>query len=309
MTGVFMVVEIIAGLLSGSLSLLAHAGHMVTDTASLGLALFAVRLAGRPASARRTYGYNRAEILAAAFNALLMGLFAALILREAIERFSGGQEDGGHDHHLEGGTVLAMGVLGILVKLVAVHMLSRSSKRSLNVEGALRHVVVDVAASAALVVSGTLVLTFGEVEWVEIVDPLLSLLLVLLILASSWRLAVSVFIVLIEGTPEHIDLYKLCHDMEEVPGVTVIHDIHIWTVTSGYVALTAHVLADPDHAGDYDEMLRELRRIATEDHDIAHTTMQLETSVRDCTEDHHVDHLLQRQSDRRRGKFLSGYIH
>ena len=308
LTALLMVAEVVASLLTGSLSLIAHAAHMVTDTASLGLALLAIRLANRPASALRTYGYNRAEILAAAVNVLLLWLFAGFIAWEAISRFGGDHQHGGHDHEFEGGTVLVMGVLAIVVRLAAARMLSRS-RGNLNVEGALRHIVADVVASAGLVVSGILVLFFGEAEWVEIIDPLFSVLLVLLILFSSWQLLTSVFLVLIEGTPEHLDLYELCHDMEEVPGVTVIHDIHIWTVTSGYVALTAHVLADPDHAGDYDEMLRELRRIASKGHDIAHTTIQLETSVRDCTEDHHVDHLLRRQSERRRRKFLSGYIH
>ena len=139
---------------------------------------------------------------------------------------------------------------------------------------------------------------------VESVDPVLSLILVVLILGSSWQLASSVLLVLIEGTPEHLDLYRLCHDMEEIPGVTVVHDIHVWTVTSGYVSLTAHVLVDPDHEGDHNEMLRALRRIAREDHGIAHSTIQLETSVEDCDEDHHVDHLLQREKSRRNRRWI-----
>ena len=145
---------------------------------------------------------------------------------------------------------------------------------------------------------------FGESEWVNGVDPVLSLILVVLILGSSWQLVSSVLLVLIEGTPEHLDLYRLCHDMEEIPGVTVVHDIHVWTVTSGYVSLTAHVLVDPDHDGDHNEMLRALHRIAREDHGIAHSTIQLETSVEDCDEDHHVDHLLQREKIRRNRRWI-----
>ena len=297
--------EFAGSVVSGSLSLLAHAGHMLTHVASFGLALFAIRLAKRPPSALRTYGYNRVEILAAAANALLMWLFAAFIVWEAVNRFGGNEHDhGGHDqsHGLEGGTVSLLGVLGIVVKLAVAYVLSRSSKRSLNVEGAWRHAIVDVLSSVALVASGLLVLVFGEAEWVETVDPILSLVLVLLIVGSSWQLASAVFIVLIEGTPAHLDLYKLCHEMEAVPGVTLVHDVHVWTVTSGYVSLTAHVLADPDHPGDYDVILRELRRIASEDHGIAHSTIQLETSLQGCTEDHHVDHLLLREKSRRRGR-------
>ena len=292
MTATFMVVEVIGGFLSGSLALVADAGHMLTDSASIALALFAIWLAKRPASAERTYGYNRAEILAAAVNALSLWLIAAWIVWEAIHRFVSPQE-------IEGATVLIVGGIGLLVNLVAAYMLHSASGHSLNVEGALQHVLADLMGSVAVIVSAVIIILFG---W-NIVDPILSVLIALLIVFSSWHLVTSVLQVLVEGTPEDLDLYKLCHDMEEVPGVTVIHDVHAWTVTSGYVSLTAHVLADPDHAGDLDDMLRELRRIANEDHGIAHSTIQLETSVRGCTsEDHHVDHLLERQMARKKRK-------
>ena len=290
MTATFMVVEVIGGFLSGSLALVADAGHMLTDSASIGLALFAIWLAKRPASAERTYGYNRAEILAAAANALSLWLIAAWIVWEAVHRFISPSE-------IEGGLVLIVGGIGLLVNVVAAYMLHGASGHSLNVEGALQHVLADLMGSVAVIISAVIIILFG---W-NIVDPILSVLIALLIVFSSWHLVTSVLQVLVEGTPDDLDLYKLCHDMEEVPGVTVIHDVHAWTVTSGYVSLTAHVLADPDHVGDYDDMLRELRRIANEDHGIAHSTIQLETSVRGCTsEDHHVDHLLERQMARKK---------
>ena len=299
MTASFMVVEVIGGFLSGSLALVADAGHMLTDSASLGLALFAIWLAKRPASAERTYGYNRAEILAAAANALSLWLIAAWIIWEAIHRFINPEE-------IEGGTVLIVGAIGLLVNLVAAYMLHGASEHSLNVEGALQHVIADLMGSVAVIVSAVIVILFG---W-SIVDPILSVLIALLILSSSWNLVTSVLQVLVEGTPEHLDLLELCSDMEDVPGVTVIHDVHAWTVTSGYVSLTAHVLADPDHVGDYDDMLRTLRRIANEEHGIAHTTIQLETSVRGCDgEDHHVDHLLERQMARKKRRFTFGHHH
>ena len=292
MTATFMVVEVIGGFLSGSLALVADAGHMLTDSASIGLALFAIWIAKRPASAERTYGYNRAEILAAAVNALSLWLIAAWIIWEAIHRFLSPAD-------IEGGVVLVVGTIGLLVNVVAAYMLHGASEHSLNVEGALQHVIADLMGSVAVIISAGFVILFG---W-NIVDPILSVLIALLILSSSWHLVTSVLQVLVEGTPEHLDLYKLCSDMEDVPGVTVIHDVHAWTVTSGYVSLTAHVLADPEHAGDYDDMLRELRRIAKDEHGIAHTTIQLETSVRGCDgEDHHVDHLLERQMARKKRK-------
>ena len=299
MTASFMVVEVVFGFVSGSLALVADAGHMLTDSASIGLALFAIWIAKRPASAKRTYGYNRAEILAAAVNALSLWLISAWIIWEAVHRFLNPSD-------IEGGWVLLVGFIGLLVNLVAAYMLHGASEHSLNVEGALQHVIADLMGSVAVVISALFVIFFG---W-NIVDPILSVLIALLILSSSWHLVTSVLQVLVEGTPEDLDLYKLCHDMEEVPGVTVIHDVHAWTVTSGYVSLTAHVLADPDHVGDYDDMLRELRRIANKDHGIAHSTIQLETSVRGCDgEDHHVDHLLERQMARKKRKFTFGHHH
>lgn len=310
LTALLMVAEFVGSILSGSLSLLAHAGHMLMHVAAFGLALFAIRLAKRPASVQRTYGYNRMEILAAAANVLLMWLFAAYIVWEAVSRFGAESHDHshghshGHDHGLEGGTLTVLGVVGIIVKLAVVYVLSRSSKQSLNVEGAMRHAAVDVLSSVGLVVSGVVVVLFEDRSWVDYVDPALSLLLVLLVLGSSWQLASAVFLVLIEGTPKHLDVYRLCNDFEEVPGVTVVHDIHVWTVTSGYVSLTAHVLADPDYGGDHDTMLRELRRIASEEYGIAHSTIQLETSVTGCTEDHHVDHLLAREKARRGRRWI-----
>ena len=298
MTASFMVVEVVFGFLSGSLALIADAGHMLTDSASIGLALFAIWIAKRPVSAERTYGYNRAEILAAAVNALSLWLISAWIIWEAIHRFIERPE-------IEGGWVLLVGGIGLLVNLVAAYMLHGASEHSLNVEGALQHVIADLMGSVAVVVSAICIMAFG---W-TIVDPILSLLIALLIVSSSWSLVTSVLQVLVEGTPEHLDLYKLCSDMEDVPGVTVIHDVHAWTVTSGYVSLTAHVLADPEHMGDYDDMLRELRRIASEDHSVAHTTIQLETTVKGCSEDHHVDHLLERQMARKKRKFTFGHHH
>ena len=299
MTSTFMVVEVIGGVLSGSLALVADAGHMLTDSASIGLALFAIWIAKRPASAERTYGYNRAEILAAAANALSLWLIAAWIIWESIRRFLSPEE-------IEGGVVLIVGGIGLLVNVVAAYMLHGASEHSLNVEGALQHVIADLMGSVAVIISAVIVIVFG---W-TIVDPILSVLIALLIVSSSWHLVTSVLQVLVEGTPEHLDLYKLCSDIEDVPGVTIIHDVHAWTVTSGYVSFTAHVLIDPDHAGDFDDMLREIRRIANEEHGVAHTTIQLETSVRGCdSEDHHVDHLLERQTARKKRRFAFGHHH
>ena len=304
MTSIFMVVEIVGGLLSGSLALIADAGHMLTDSASIALALFAIWLAKRPASAKRTYGHNRAEILAAAVNALSLWLISVWIIREGINRIIGWR-----DIEVEAPTVLAVGGIGMLVNIVVAYMLHGSAEHSLNVKGALQHVIADIMGSAGVLISGLIIVVFAGVEWIVIVDPIISVLIALLIVLSAWKLFRSVLTVLMEGAPDNLDLHKLCADMENVPGVTEIHDVHAWTVTSGFVSLTAHVVADPDDPIDQAEMLGEIRRIAAQEHYITHTTIQLETSETGCTEDHCGADLLLSKKDRRRRRFYSGQPH
>ena len=281
----YMFAEIVGGVLSGSLALIADAGHMLTDAAAIALALLAMWLAGREATTTRTWGFHRTEVLAAMINALALWLIAAWIVFEAVERFTKH-----HDIHIEGGIMMVVGVGGLIVNIIAAWILHASSEHSMNVEGAFQHVVADLLGSIGVILSGICVLVFG---W-TIADPIISVVIAMLIVLGSWRLVAQVVHVLLEGTPERIDVYRLCHELEEVEGVTVIHDVHCSTITSGYEALTAHVLIDSEYDGDMvDKTLRELRRIATQDFGIAHVTIQVEQSVEGCSEDHHVGHLLQ----------------
>ena len=280
--GGFMVAEIIGGIMSGSLALLADAGHMATDAASIALALLAVWIAARPESIERTFGYQRTEVLAAAFNALSLWVIAGWIVWEAIERFTNH-----HEIHIEGGLMLSVGGLGLLVNIVAAFVLHSGSKHSLNVDGAFKHVMADLMGSVGVVISGVIVIL---TDWV-LIDPILSVGIAVLIVFSSWRLVLKSLNVLLGGVPEHIDLYALCAEIEDVPGVTLIHDVHVFTVTSNYELMTAHVLVDPEFKGYEDEMQRQLRRIATEGHGLNHVTFQLCHSAGECTEDHHVGHL------------------
>jgi len=279
----FMVAEVVGGVVSGSLALLSDAGHMVTDAMSIALALFAMRFADRPPSAERTFGYRRAEVLAAMLNALSLWLIAAWVLFEAYHRIRDIPE-------IEGGLMLVVGVLGLLVNIAAAWVLHRSSKHSVNVEGALRHVMADLLGSVGVVISGILIVTLG---W-TIVDPILSVVIALLVGHSSWRLTIKVFKVLLEGVPDHIDVYRLCSDIEDVAGVTVIHDVHVWTISSGLEALTAHVLIDPSYTGDRERLLRRIKDIAHQTYEIDHVTLQIEETVEGCVEDHHVEHLIAR---------------
>ena len=277
----YMGVEIAAGILSGSLALLADAAHMLTDAAAIALALFAMWIANRPASIERTFGYHRTEVLAALFNVVSLWVIAGWILFEAYHRFREVPE-------VAGGIVLVAGGVGLVVNLIAAWILRRSAGHSLNVEGAFRHVMADLMGSIGVVISGVLTLAFGW--WIA--DPILGVLIGALILAGSWRLVGKVFRVLLEGTPAHLDMGRLCSELESVAGVTLVHDIHAWTITSGYESLTAHVLVDPHYPGELETLRRRLQQIAYDDFGIAHITIQIEQSLEGCAERHHFDHLL-----------------
>ena len=275
----FTSVEVAAGILADSLALLADAGHMVTDALAIGLAVVAMWVAGRPASIERTFGYQRTEILAALLNAMGLWLIAGVIFFEASRRF-------GNTPEPQGSLMLAVGGVGLVVNLAAAWVLRRSAGESLNVEGAFLHVVGDLLGSVAVVAAGLLVMLFG---W-AIVDPIFGVLIGILIISSSGRLLWKVLHVLMEGTPSHLDLHLLCHRLEQLEGVTGVHDIHAWSITTGYDALSAHVTADAEALGQPDLMLSRLRRVASQEFGIAHVTIQLEDSTDGCPEDHHIEH-------------------
>ena len=280
--GTFMVVEVVGGVLSGSLALLADAGHMMTDAASIALALLAVWIAGRPESIERTFGYQRTEVLAAAFNAFSLWLIAGWIVWEAVERM--------RNHHaieIEGGLMLIVGGIGLAVNIAAAFTLHAGSKHSLNVDGAFKHVMADLLGSVGVVISGVIVLSTG---W-QLIDPILSVGIALLILLSSWKLVLRSLNVLLGGVPERIDLYALCADIEEVEGVMLIHDVHVFTITSNFEFMTAHILMDPSFPGDVNDSLDRMRGIASEKYGIHHVTLQLCRRPGACAENHHVGHL------------------
>ena len=275
----YMVAEVVGGLVSGSLALLADAGHMLTDGAAIGLALLAIWIAGRPASIEQTFGFQRTEVLAAMLNALSLWLIAAWIFFEAARRFGSSPE-------VDGGLMLGVGAIGLLVNVAAAWVLHRSAEESLNVEGAFRHVIADLLGSVAVVAAGVLVLSFG---W-DIADPIFGIVIGVLILASSFRLLWKVIHVLMEGTPAHLDLHQLCQRLEELDGVTGVHDIHAWSITTGYDALSAHVTADAAVMEDPGPVMQRLRDIASSEFGIDHVTIQLESSMDGCEEDHHIEH-------------------
>ena len=259
----FTGVELVAGLLAGSLALLADAAHMVSDTASLALAFFAAWLAMRPATPRRSFGFRRAEILAALFNGVALVAVSIWIFVAAIGRL-------GDPPEVPGGWILVVGVAGLAVNVAAAWVLARAGRESLNVRAALGHVLADALGSAGVIVAGAVVLLTG---W-DYADPLAALAIALLVLAGAWRILRESVGILLEEAPAGIDAEEVGRALASAEGVVEVHDLHIWTITSGFPALSAHVLVAP--GGDCHGVRRELERLLHERFDLDHTTLQVE---------------------------------
>jgi cobalt-zinc-cadmium efflux system protein len=259
----FMGVEIAAGLLAGSLALLSDAAHMLTDAASIALALAAARLAARPAAGAFTFGFGRAEIVSAQINGAALFLLAGAIAIEGVRRL-------GSPPDVEGGVVVVVGVVGALVNVGAFLALSRSERRSLNVEGARAHVLADLYGSVAAVVAGVVIASGGPTT----VDALAALTVAALMLRSGWSLLRSSTRVLLEAAPHGIDPQEVGQTLAAQEGIVEIHDLHVWEVTSGFSAVAAHVVVAPDD--DCHLRRRELQNILHERFGIHHTTLQVD---------------------------------
>lgn len=259
----FMGVEVVAGLLANSLALLSDAAHMLTDAASLGLALGAATLALRPASGRFTFGLGRAEILSAQINGALLLVLAAVIAWEALGRLADPPE-------VVGGLVIIVGGVGALVNVAAAWALSRSERQSLNVAGARAHVLADLYGSVAAICSGILIVTVGFGQ----ADGIAALVVAALMLRSGWALVRDSASVLLEATPTGMDAHQIGQAMAAHPGIAEVHDLHVWEVTSGFPALAAHVLVAP--GDDCHRLRRELRAMLHQRFAIAHTTLQVD---------------------------------
>jgi len=265
----YLTAEVLGGLWTHSLALLADAGHMLTDAASLGLALFAIWLAERPAPAEKTYGYYRTEILAALANGVTLILIAFLIFYEAIRRFGAPPE-------VNSLPMLTIATLGLGANLLSGYVLFGSRDESLNLRGAFLHVAADALGSIGAILAGIVMLT---TSW-YLADPLISVGIGLLILYSSWNLVRESVDVLMEAVPSSIDLDALTRAVEADPQVADVHDLHVWTVTSGFYALSAHVVVRDGGCDitDCQALLERLRAMLRERFGVAHTTLQLEYS-------------------------------
>ncbi|MFD4970054.1 cation diffusion facilitator family transporter [Streptomyces sp. NPDC058424] len=264
-----MVVEIVGGLLADSLALVADAAHMATDALGLGMALLAIHFANRPPSGNRTFGYARAEILAALANCLLLLGVGSYVLYEAVQRFL-------TPAPTNGGLMIVFGAIGLVANSISLMLLMRGQKESLNVRGAFLEVAADALGSVAVMISAAVILLTG---W-QAADPVASLLIGLLIVPRTFRLLRETLDVLLEAAPKNVDMYEVRAHILELDGVEDVHDLHAWTITSGLPVLSAHVVVRSDalSAIGHEKLLHELQGCLGDHFDVEHCTFQLEPS-------------------------------
>ncbi len=263
----FLVVEVVGGLLTNSLALLADAGHMGTDAAGLILALLAIWFARRPATDEKSFGYYRIESFGAVANAVLLFGVAAYILYEAIQRFAAPPA-------VIGLPMLGVAAVGLIINLVSMRLLQGGAQASLNMRGAYLEVLGDLLGSVAVIVAGLVIIVTG---WTPI-DPVASVVIAGLILPRTWSLLREAVDILLQATPKGVDLEQVRQHILRAEGVADAHDLHAWTVTSGINVVSAHVVMDP--GADAARVLDELCACLTDDFDMEHSTIQLETSDR-----------------------------
>jgi len=263
LTAFYMVAEVIGGWLTNSLALMADAGHMFSDVAALGLSLFAIWIAQRAATSRHTYGFYRTEILAALINGATLVAISIFIFVEAYRRFA-------HPPEVQGGLMMAIAVGGLCINLAGLAILNSGRSESLNVRGAWLHIFTDMLGSIGVILAGALIWDFN---W-TLADPVVSVMISLLVIYSSWGLIKETVAVLMEGAPGHIDVDDVRRVMLDMPGVTGVHDLHVWTISSRLEALSGHVTAE--QTADHRKLLNTLREVLHDRFGVDHITIQIE---------------------------------
>ncbi|MEU7645266.1 cation diffusion facilitator family transporter [Streptomyces huasconensis] len=264
-----MFAQIAGGLLADSLALIADAAHMATDALGLGMALLAIHFANRPPTENRTFGYARAEILAALANCLLLLGVGGYVLYEAVERFVTPAET-------QGGIAVFFGAFGLVANMISLSLLMRGQKESLNVRGAFLEVVADTLGSVTVIISATVIMLTG---W-QAADPIASLVIGVMIVPRTVKLLKETLNVLLESAPKGVDMAEVRAHILDLPGVEDVHDLHAWTITSGLPVLSAHVVVSTDHLDSigHEKMLHELQGCLGDHFDVEHCTFQLEPS-------------------------------
>lgn len=259
----YMTAEIIGGILTGSLALLADAAHMLTDAGGLTLSLLALRLAARPGTLQKSYGYLRAEILSALVNAVVLLLLTIYILYEAYQRFKSPPE-------ILSGPMLVVAIIGLAVNLISMRLLAGGSSTSLNVRGAYFEVLGDMLGSLGVIVAALVVMWTG---W-TLADPLIGAAIGLFIVPRTWRLLGEVTHILLEGAPAGKDIASIQRALNQIPGVVGVHDLHVWTITSGFDSMSGHLVVDD--LGDAPQVIRHARQTLKKRFDLDHVTIQIE---------------------------------
>lgn len=262
LTAAFMVAEVVGGLVAGSLALLADAGHMLTDVGALGLSLFAMHMAQRPANTEKTYGYVRLEILAALMNGAALVVITGLIVHEAWDRLQAPTP-------VRAGVMLLVAVVGLAVNAMGTFLLHGHAHGNLNLRGAYLHVLSDLLGSVGAIAAGVVILLTG---WTS-ADPIVSLIIAILILLSAWKLVREATEVLLEAAPANVDVSEVVEELTSIRGLDQVHDVHVWTLTSGFIALSGHGVIDSpaDHMRVLEEVQDRMRARG-----IGHVTFQLE---------------------------------
>lgn len=259
-TVIFMVVEFAGGIIANSLALISDAGHMLTDVGALLLSLFAIWVARRPVTSTMTFGYHRAEILGALASGLMIWMIAGLLVYEAIVRLS-------HPEQVNGPLLLGVATIGLIANLVSMRVLHSEKKHNINVRAAYLHLLADTLGSVGAVVAGSVLILSG---WTPI-DPIITILFSALMLYSSWSLVKEAVAVLMLSTPPGVNPVAIKEDLEAISGVREVHDLHIWSVSSGRLALSVHLIAD-----DSEHVLNSANSVLQRSHGIIHTTIQVE---------------------------------
>lgn len=262
---VIMVAEVIGGILSNSLALLGDAGHMLVDALALGLSLFAITLAGRPATLSRTFGYHRVEILAALINGVTLVLVSLYIFYEAYQRFL-------DPPVVNASLMLLVASIGLVANLAGLLLLRKVSRNNLNIKGAFWHIIGDTISSVGVIIAGIIISVTG---W-GIVDPIIAVFIGGIILWGAVRLVRKSSDILMEAVPEHVRVDEVIEAIQNVPGVEEVHDIHIWTITSGIHAMSAHLLIEDQRVSASSEIVDAVNNELSRNFDINHTTLQLE---------------------------------
>ncbi len=265
LTGLIFFAELIGGLLTSSLALLSDAAHVFLDMFALGLSYVAIRLASLPPNDRHTYGFHRLRVLAALANGVSLLFIAVEIFREAIQRFS-------QPEPVLAGPMLVVAIIGLVVNLVVAFVLRGHSHEDLNVRSAFLHVLGDALASVGVIIAGVVILLTG---W-TVVDPLISMVIGVIIVVGSGNVLRRSLHILIEGVPQGLTATEVAEGMNALPGVSEVHDLHVWTVSPGYIALSAHVVLDDQSLSEAQSIMEDLKATLSEEFGIEHTTIQAE---------------------------------